>query len=133
MRSVVLGAGRFAGALGRDRGGRFLHDGSLTWRGLVAFYTVFVIDLASRRAIVGVTPHPDEAFMARSVARSPPRMTGSSSAIAADLRPRSRGGAGSRGLGEAGDPRGADAVTGTNANAYAERFVRWIKHECLNL
>ena len=35
-----------------------------TWRGLVTFYTVFVIDLASRRVqIVGSTPHPDERFM----------------------------------------------------------------------
>src|ERR1700693_4042886 len=35
-----------------------------TWRGLVTFYTVFVIDLASRRVqIVGSTPHPDERFV----------------------------------------------------------------------
>jgi putative transposase len=35
-----------------------------TWRGLVTFYTVFVIDLASRRVrILGTTPHPEEAFM----------------------------------------------------------------------
>ena len=35
-----------------------------TWRGLVTYYTLFVIDLASRRVnIVGCTPHPDEAFM----------------------------------------------------------------------
>jgi hypothetical protein len=35
-----------------------------TWRGLVTYYTVFVIDLASRRVqIVGSTPHPDERFM----------------------------------------------------------------------
>ena len=41
-----------------------------TWRGLVTFYTVFVIDLASRRVqIVGSTPHPDERFM-RQVART---------------------------------------------------------------
>jgi len=33
-------------------------------RGLVTYYTVFVIDLASRRVeIVGSTPHPDELFM----------------------------------------------------------------------
>ena len=31
-----------------------------TWRGLVTYYTVFVIDLASRRVqIVGSTPHPE--------------------------------------------------------------------------
>ena len=41
-----------------------------TWRGLVTFYTVFVIDLASRRVqIVGSTPHPDERFM-RQVGRT---------------------------------------------------------------
>src|SRR4051794_37788607 len=35
-----------------------------TWRGLVAYYTVFVIDLASRRFhIVGSTPYPDALFM----------------------------------------------------------------------
>ena len=41
-----------------------------TWRGLVTYYTVFVIDLASRRVqIVGSTPHPHEVFM-RQVART---------------------------------------------------------------
>ena len=35
-----------------------------TWRGLVTFYTVFVIDLASRRVrILGSTPHPEVLFM----------------------------------------------------------------------
>ena len=35
-----------------------------TWRGLVTYYTVFVIDLASRRVqIVGATPHPNDLFM----------------------------------------------------------------------
>jgi len=35
-----------------------------TWRGLVTYYTIFVIDLASRRVqIVGSTPYPDAAFM----------------------------------------------------------------------
>ena len=35
-----------------------------TVRGLVTYYTVFVIELHSRRVhIVGSTPHPDEAFM----------------------------------------------------------------------
>src|SRR5712691_7955752 len=35
-----------------------------TWRGLVTYYTVFVIDLASRRVhIIGSTPYPNELFM----------------------------------------------------------------------
>jgi putative transposase len=39
-----------------------------TWHGLVTFYTVFVIDLASRRVqILGSTPHPDETFMCQIV------------------------------------------------------------------
>jgi putative transposase len=39
-----------------------------TWHGLATFYTVFVIDLASRRVqILGSTPHPDEPFMCQIV------------------------------------------------------------------
>jgi hypothetical protein len=35
-----------------------------TWRGLMTYYTVFVIDLASRRVhVLGSTPHPSELFM----------------------------------------------------------------------
>ena len=35
-----------------------------TWRGMVTYHTVFVIDLASRRVqIVGSTPHPNDLFM----------------------------------------------------------------------
>ena len=41
-----------------------------TARGLVTYYTLFVIDLALRRVqIVGSTPHPDEGFV-RQVARA---------------------------------------------------------------
>jgi len=41
-----------------------------TWRGLVTYYTVLVIDLASRRVhILGSTPHPHELFM-RQVGRT---------------------------------------------------------------
>jgi hypothetical protein len=39
-----------------------------TWRGLVTFYTVFVIGLASRRVqILGSTPHPEGMFMQQTV------------------------------------------------------------------
>jgi helix-turn-helix protein len=48
-----------------------------TWRGLVTYYTVFVIDLASRRVqILGSTPHPEGVVMQQAVGRSrwPTRM-----------------------------------------------------------
>jgi hypothetical protein len=39
-----------------------------TWRGLVTYYTVFAIDLASRRVqILGSTPHPEALFMQQAV------------------------------------------------------------------
>ena len=39
-----------------------------TWRGLVTYYTVFVLDLASRRVdILGSTPHPSAVFMGQIV------------------------------------------------------------------
>jgi hypothetical protein len=41
-----------------------------TWRGLMTYYTVFVIDLASRRVhVLGSIPHPGELFM-RQVGRT---------------------------------------------------------------
>ena len=51
-------------ALGRIAGADFFTTEVWTWRGLVTYYTVFVIDLASRRVqILGSTPHPEELFM----------------------------------------------------------------------
>jgi len=41
-----------------------------TWRGLVTYYTVFAIDLASRRVhVLGSTPHPSDLFMDQLVRR----------------------------------------------------------------
>ena len=59
-----------SGALGAIAGADFFTTEVWTWRGLVTYYTVFVIDLASRRVqIVGSTPHPNELFM-RQVSRA---------------------------------------------------------------
>jgi hypothetical protein len=42
----------------------FLTTDVWTWRGVVTFYTVFVMELASRRVQApGSTPHPDDPFM----------------------------------------------------------------------
>jgi hypothetical protein len=39
-----------------------------TWRGLVTYYTVFVIDVASRRVhVLSSTPHPSDLFMGQVV------------------------------------------------------------------
>jgi putative transposase len=105
------------------------------WRGLVTYYTVFVIDLASRRVqIVGSTPHPDEAFM-RQVGRT---LTAADDGgflghrvlicdrdakWSAPVRER---------LSEAGIRVVQTPYQALNANAYAERFVRSIKEECLH-
>jgi HTH-like domain len=49
---------------GAIAGADFFTSEVWTWRGLVTYYTVFVIDLASRRVqIIGSTPHPNDLFM----------------------------------------------------------------------
>jgi putative transposase len=49
---------------GAIAGADFFTTEMWTWRGLVTYYTLFVIDLASRRVhIVGSTPFPDALFM----------------------------------------------------------------------
>ena len=106
-----------------------------TWRGLVTYYTVFVIDLASRRVhIVGSTPHPDELFM-RQVGRT---LTAADDGVLVGHRvlicdrdrkwtPSVRQLLATSGIRIVQTPFQAP-----NANAYAERFVRSIKEECLS-
>ena len=94
-----------------------------TWRGLVTFYTVFVIELASRRVqILGSTPHPDEAFMWQIVRNL--TLADAGGFRAADLRPGCEvecGGAGA--LGGHGAPRHPDAVSGAECKCL-RRTVR---------
>jgi putative transposase len=106
-----------------------------TWRGLVTYYTLFVIDLATRRVqIVGSTPHPDVGFM-QQVARI---MTAADDGLLVQHRvlicdrdtkwsASVRAWLGAGGLRIVQTPYRAP-----NANAYAERFVRSLKHECLH-
>jgi hypothetical protein len=54
---------RSCGRTGEIAAADFFTTEVWTWHGLVTFYTVFVIELASRRVqILGSTPHPDERF-----------------------------------------------------------------------
>ena len=117
---------------GEIAGADFFTTEVWTWRGLVTFYTVFVIELASRRVqILGSTPHPDEAFM-RQVART---LTVADDPVcrvlicdrdtkwSAPMRAR---------LLDAGLRVIQTPYRAPNANAYAERFVRSINEECLD-
>jgi len=106
-----------------------------TWRGLVTYYTVFVIDLASRRVqIVGSTPHPTELFM-RHVGRV---LTTADDGVLRDHRvlicdrDRKWSREVRRLLGDAGISVAQTPLQAPNANAHAERFVRSIKEECLH-
>lgn len=106
-----------------------------TWRGLVTYYTVFVIDLASRRVhVLGSTPHPTELFMSQMVrlatAADDGVLVGHRTLICDRDRKWSR--AVRQQLGDASIRMVLTPERAPNANAYAERFVRSIKEECLN-
>lgn len=104
-----------------------------TWQGLV---TAFVIDLASRRVqVVGSTPHPDDPLFMRQVGRT---LTAADEGVLVGYRVLicDRDAKWSapvrRWLGEAGIRMAQTPFQAPNADACAERFVRSIKHECLN-
>jgi transposase InsO family protein len=102
---------------------------------VVTYYTVFVIDLASRRVqILGSTPHPDTAFMCQVAGGLTAADTGllvghrvfvcdRDSTWSAPIRTL---------LEDAGVRVVRTPFQAPNANAYAERFVRSIKTERLD-
>jgi transposase InsO family protein len=106
-----------------------------TWRGLVTYYTLFVIDLASRRVqIVGSTPNPDEMFM-RQVGRTSTAADDGESLHHRVLicdRDRKWSAPVRQLLADAEVRAVQTPFQAPNANAHAERFVRSIKSECLN-
>jgi len=106
-----------------------------TWRGLVTCYTVFVMDLASRRVhILGSTPHPNDVFMSQIVrlatAEDDGVLIGHRVLICDRDRKWSR--AVRQRFGDAGIRVVLTPERAPNANAHAERFVRSIKEECLD-
>ncbi len=106
-----------------------------TWQGLVTYYTVFVIDLASRRVqILGSTPYPDAFFMQQIIRTLTMGETGviATPAILVCDRDRKWSRDVRRRLREAGIRVVLIPERAPNANAYAERFVRSIKEECLH-
>ena len=100
-------------------------------RGVVTVYTVFVIHLASRRAeILGSTPHPDEAFM-HQVVRTLTMADADSCRVLICDRDSKWSGSVREIVQQAGIRIVRTPYRAPNANAYAERFVRSIKEECL--
>jgi transposase InsO family protein len=105
-----------------------------TPKGLVTYYTLFLIDLKTRRVhIAGSTAHPDESFMAQ-VARNLTDATDGfllphrflicdrDTKFTAQFR---------RILKDFGVDTVLTPYRAPNCNAFAERFVRSIKEECL--
>ena len=120
---------------GAIAGADFFTSEVWTPRGLITYYTLFVIDLRSRRVhVAGSTPTPDAWFMAQAARRLTDAVDGflashqilicdRDSKWTDDFR-RIVQGAGVRIV--------LIPVRAPNANAYAERFVRSIREECLD-
>jgi putative transposase len=102
---------------------------------LVTYYTVFAIDLASRRVqILGSTPHPETLFMQQIVRTLTIAEAGPVEVPQVLICDRDRKWSRDvrRRLREAGIRVVLIPERAPNANAYAERFVRSIKEECLD-
>ena len=103
-----------------------------TWRGLVTFYTVFIIDLATRRVqVLGTTPYPDDAFMRQGVRTLSMADDEVNRVLICDRDTKWSVAVRER-LEEVGIRVVQTPYEAPNANAYAERFVRSIKEECLD-
>ncbi len=106
-----------------------------TVRGLVTYYTLFVIELHSRRVhIVGSTPYPDEAFIVQTMRDLTADIDGAfqESRVLICDRDRKWSPAVERFLASAGVRMIGTPICAPNCNAHAERFVRSVKEECLD-
>jgi transposase InsO family protein len=105
-----------------------------TPRGLVTFYTLFVLELPSRRVHVsGSTPYPDEAFVVQALRDLANAIDGVLVDGCVLICDRDR--KWSRGVLAFLEDEGVRIIQtpfrAPYCNAYAERFVRSIKEECL--
>jgi transposase InsO family protein len=106
----------------------------ITWRGLVRYFVLFVIDLKTRRIeIAGIVASPDGRWMcqiARNLTDGEDGFLLRSRYLIHDRDPLF-----TKGFQEILDSSGVRLVKlpsrSPNLNAYAERFVRSIKSECL--
>ena len=106
-----------------------------TARGLVTYYTLFVIELASRRVhLLGSTPHPDDAFVvqaARTLTHADDGVLVGHRVLICD-RATKWSESFRQTLATAGIRVVQTPYHAPDCNAYAERFVRSIKEECLD-
>jgi putative transposase len=120
---------------GEIAGADFFTTEVWTPRGLITYDTLFVLDLRSRQVhVVGSTPTPDRGFMAQAARRLTDAVDGFLVGHQVLICDRDRKwihgfrhilqGAGVRIV--------LTPVQAPNANAYAERFVRSIREECLD-
>ena len=120
---------------GQIAGADFFTSEVWTPRGLLTYYTLFVIDLQTRRVhVVGSTPNPDAAFMAQAARCLTDAVDGSLAnhrVLICD-----RDGKWTEGFRRIVEGAGVRIVPtpfqAPNANAYAQRFVRSIREECLD-
>jgi putative transposase len=107
----------------------------LTWRGLVTYYVLFFIHLGSRRvSIGGITDHPNSAWMEQMARNVTMEQLGFLQSCRYLLHDRDTKFCGSfREIVKGGgvDPLKLPARS-PNLNAFAERWVRSIKEECLS-
>jgi transposase InsO family protein len=106
-----------------------------TPRGLVTYYTLFVLDLRSRRVhVAGSTPNPDYTFMAQAARHLTDAIDGFFVGYRVVICDRdTKWTDGFRLIMEGAGVRVVRTpIQAPNANAYAERFVRSIREECLD-
>ncbi len=120
---------------GAIAGADFLTSEVWTLRGLVTYYTPFLVDLRSRRVhVTGSTPTPDAWFMAQAARRLIDPVDGFLGGHRILICDRdTKWTEGFRRIVEGVGVRIVlTPFQAPNANAYAERFVRSIRQECLD-
>jgi putative transposase len=107
----------------------------LTWRGLVTYYVLFFIEAGSRRvSLGGITRHPDSCWMEQVARNATMQDTGFLNSCRYLLHDRDKKFC--REFRETIATGGVECTPlparSPNLNAYAERWVRSIKEECLS-
>jgi putative transposase len=124
-----------SGAINVLAGTDFFTVEVLTWKGLVTYYVLFLIHLESRRvSIAGVTRHPTEAWMEQMARNATDETSGCLRQQRYVLHHRDTKFCAS--FGSILSTGGVQALTlpprSPNLNAFAERWVRSVKQECLS-